>query len=166
MNIQRTSKNNPRGAALPIPPELNSEEFKTAWEEWTTHRREIKKRLTASSIRKQLKLLASWGAAKAIRSIESSIRNGWAGLFDPDGRTGDSGAAVNSEADQAWQTVLNSLQRHSRFQPEQIRSDIGERAWEALKGFGLKRLDEATDFDRRELKVKFFQEFNRQGVAA
>lgn len=75
-------------------------------------------------------------------------------------------ATSNPEAERAWQAVLDSLKRHSRFKPEQIMADVGERAWQALKSIGLKRIDESNEFERRELKAKFIQAFNREGVAA
>ena len=40
-----------------FPPELNKPDFLRAWNEWTQHRIEIKKKLTPSTARKQLKLL-------------------------------------------------------------------------------------------------------------
>ncbi len=74
-----------------------------------------------------------------------------------------SGSAV---AERAWQAVLDSLQRRSRFKPDEIMGDIGERAWQALRPIGLKRLDEANDFERRELRAKFIQAFSEQQGAA
>ena len=65
----------------PIP--FDSPEFTAAWSEWVTHRREIKKAITPSTAKKQLALLASLGEPAAIASIESSIANGWTGLFPP-----------------------------------------------------------------------------------
>ncbi len=65
----------------PIP--FDSPEFTAAWSEWATHRREIKKAITPTTAKKQLALLASLGEPAAIASIESSIANGWTGLFPP-----------------------------------------------------------------------------------
>lgn len=72
-------------------------------------------------------------------------------------------SAANAEAETAWQAVLDSLKRRSRFKPDEIMGEIGERAWQALRPIGLKRIDEANDFERRELKAKFIQAFSRQG---
>lgn len=162
MKIHRRSKNNPKGAALQFsfPKALDNEQFKTAWAEWVTFRREIKKRLTASTVEKQLAKLAAFGSAKAIRSIELSIENGWQGLFDPDQRTGK--ASGSGKAEQAWQAALDSLNRRSRFKPDEIMRDVGERSYAILKAIGLKRIDEASDYDRRELKTKFILAFSER----
>lgn len=77
------------------------------------------------------------------------------------------GVTANPEAETAWETVLDSLKRRSRFKPDEIMGDVGERAWQALRGFGLKRIDEANEFDRRELRTKFIQAFSKlEGAAA
>lgn len=75
-------------AAVVFPPALDVPEFREAWAEWEKWRRtEKKKPLTVSSRKSQLALLETFGAEKAIRSIESSIRGDYQGLFDPDGKT-------------------------------------------------------------------------------
>lgn len=74
-------------------------------------------------------------------------------------------ASGNTEAETAWQAVLDSLQRRSRFKPDEIMGDVGENAWQAVRTFGLKRIDEANEFDRRELKAKFIKAFTEQGAA-
>ncbi len=163
---ERAGKEHKKEQAFSFPEKLNSKEFSDAWSQWTEYRREIKKKLTASTIEKQLAKLAGFGSAKAVRSIELSIENGWLGLFDPDSKSGKANPAASSEALDAWQYVLDSLKLHSRFSPEKIMGDIGQRSWQAIKGFGLKRLEEANDFERRELQKRFVQEFNRQGAAA
>lgn len=163
MNIQGTSKNIQKGASLPevqFPEPLNNEEFRLAWSEWTEFRREIKKKLTPSTVSKQLKELSEWGSAKAIQAINNSIRNGWQGLFDPVQRPGQA-ATGSVEAEQAWQTVLDSVQKHSRFNPDKIMGDVGERAWQALRTIGLKQLDEAGDKQRIELKAKFMKAYEQ-----
>ncbi len=59
-----------------------SEEFKEAWLEWRIHRKEKKKPLTPSTMKMQLKKLASVGEIRAIRMISYSIEKGWEGLFE------------------------------------------------------------------------------------
>ena len=161
---ERTGKEHKKEQGVSFPEKLRTPEFLEAWQSWIQFRREIKKKLPPSTITKQLKLLATFGSAKAVRSIELSITNGWQGLFDPDQRNGKAIPAASSEALEAWQAVLESLQRNSRFSPEKIMGDVGRRAWDAIKPIGLKRLDEANEFDRRELQKRFVQEFNKQGT--
>jgi len=71
-----------------IPEELNTPAFLGAWDEWEKYRKERRKTLTKTTRKRQLKMLASWGPAKAVEAIEASITNGWVGLFDPDTKRG------------------------------------------------------------------------------
>lgn len=153
--------------AFLFPENLRTPDFEIAWHEWTKHRREIRKTLTPSTIGKQLRQLASWGPAKAVAAIETSIAAGWTGLFDPDGKRGSGGTAADPAAESAWAAVLEAIRRHSRYEPDKIRAELDERSWQAAKAVGLKKLDEASDFERRELKSRFMNEFQkRQGAAA
>ncbi|MVM30483.1 hypothetical protein GO755_10600 [Spirosoma sp. HMF4905] len=61
--------------------QYQSEDFKLAWQEWEQFRQEQKKKLTPTSVAKQLKLLANHAEVDAIAVLEQSIRNGWQGLF-------------------------------------------------------------------------------------
>jgi DNA-binding MarR family transcriptional regulator len=58
-----------------------SEEFANAWIEWETFRKEIKKKITPSTAKKQLTFLGGRGEPEAIAIINQSITNGWTGLF-------------------------------------------------------------------------------------
>jgi DNA-binding MarR family transcriptional regulator len=60
---------------------FSSDEFREAWNDWEQHRREIKKPLTSTSVRYQLKDLAALGEAEAIAKLTRSISNGWTGIF-------------------------------------------------------------------------------------
>lgn len=83
---ERTAKEQKKVQGVTFPAVLNSKQFQNVWAEWETHRREIKKKLTPSTVAKQLAKLATWGPEKAIQSIQNSISHGWQGLFDPCGR--------------------------------------------------------------------------------
>ena len=61
---------------MSLPDWLNAD----VWNEWVAYRKEIKKTLTPISIKRQLKLLEE-NKADHIEIIETSIRNGWTGLF-------------------------------------------------------------------------------------
>ena len=64
--------------AIDLP--FQSEEFKEAWQKWETFRREIKKPLTNSTIKMQLKQIEAWGEQRAIKIIDNCVLNGWYGL--------------------------------------------------------------------------------------
>jgi len=165
-SYRKNKKEHKKEQGVSFPEKLRTPEFSEAWQSWIQFRREIKKKLPPSTIAKQLTKLDAWGSSKAVRSIELSIENGWQGLFNPDQRSGKAIPAASSEAAEAWQAVLESLKRHSRFKPELIMGDVGQRAWGSLKPIGLKKLDESSDFDRRELQKRFVQEFSKQGTTS
>lgn len=80
--IQKDTPLNPPVAAAPtIPPQLDTPEFRAAWSEWLTARREQRKPVTDRAARAQLAALAAIGSNAAIACIRDSIRNGWQGLF-------------------------------------------------------------------------------------
>jgi hypothetical protein len=65
-----------------IPAELDSPEFRTAWDGWLKDRRDRGlKKLTPRGESGQLRKLTPLGGVKAIACIEESIANGWQGLF-------------------------------------------------------------------------------------
>jgi DNA-binding transcriptional ArsR family regulator len=72
----------PRGAE--IPESLDLPAFLSAWQEWCAHREEIRKRLTPTSVRRQLRELAAMGPRRAVRAIEHTIARGWQGIREPD----------------------------------------------------------------------------------
>ena len=79
-----TKPSNPDGELpLVIPAEIDTPEFRSAWEDWRRHRKEIKKKLTPLAVEKQVKLLAGLGAARAVAAIEHSIANGYTGIIEP-----------------------------------------------------------------------------------
>jgi hypothetical protein len=66
---------------------FSSDEFREAWSDWQQHRREIKKPLTSTSVRYQLKDLAALGEAEAIAKLTRSITSGWQGMYDATRKT-------------------------------------------------------------------------------
>lgn len=94
---QQLPPNKPRtsreigSAEAELPAELNTPEFRRAWADWERHRREIRKRLTSGTRRRQLAQCSAWGAHRAVQAIEASITHGWTGLFDPNDKVKTSG---------------------------------------------------------------------------
>jgi hypothetical protein len=66
---------------------FSSDEFREAWSDWEQHRRELKKPLTPTSIRKQLEDLAKMSEAESIAAMHRSIANGWQGIFAASSKT-------------------------------------------------------------------------------
>lgn len=69
----------------PLPP-FSTPEFARAWADWEQHRREKKKPLTPTSLKKQFGELAAMGEARAIAALDHSIKNGWTGIFEPEAK--------------------------------------------------------------------------------
>lgn len=68
---------------LEFPENLNTPEFKAAWENYRTYRRDQKfKSLKPRSITAQLQEMSGWGEPNAIKAINETIRNGWQGVFN------------------------------------------------------------------------------------
>lgn len=67
-----------------LPENLRTEAFAKAWAEWTDERRVRRKPMTPRAAQLQLQKLSSWGSAKAVLAITTSISNSWSGIFEPD----------------------------------------------------------------------------------
>jgi len=69
-------------SSVPLPEELNTDAFKSAWSEYEQYRRERKMaKLKPRSVASKYKELAEYGHDEAIAAIERTIANGWAGIF-------------------------------------------------------------------------------------
>ena len=66
-----------------LSPPFSSEQFVEAWDCWVRYKSERRQKLTDSTIKGTFKKMAAWGEGQSIDAIESSISNGWQGLFEP-----------------------------------------------------------------------------------
>lgn len=66
-----------------IPVGLDVPEFVKTWETFIRHRKEIKHPLKRTARDQLLLRLDSWGITKAIEALETTIANGWQGVFEP-----------------------------------------------------------------------------------
>jgi len=66
----------------PLPPLIDTAEFRTAWADWRKHRKEIGKPVKPTAAANKLRQLETWGAARAVAAIRHSIGNGWQGIFE------------------------------------------------------------------------------------
>jgi hypothetical protein len=84
----KTSK--PRVAKIPppteYPPALDCPAFRTAWEEFLQHRKEKKTPVTPTAQKNMFRKFVSWGTHNAIDAIDTSISNGWTGVFEPNAK--------------------------------------------------------------------------------
>ncbi|EAY26074.1 helix-turn-helix domain-containing protein [Microscilla marina] len=76
-----TAKKASKTALTNIPLPFSSDTFKTAWNNWLTYRKEIKKPYrSAMSVQQTLAKLDRYEEGFALELIEKSITNGWQGL--------------------------------------------------------------------------------------
>lgn len=59
-----------------------------AWAEWLEYRKQARKKMTPATVKKQQALLTRFSEAEQQRIIDTSIQNGWTGLFEPKDRGG------------------------------------------------------------------------------
>lgn len=72
-------------AAVQIPPNLDTPEFRQAWADWVEYRRQLRKPFTEITVYQQLQKFGGAGVEKSIAMIRQSIANGWQGLFEVKG---------------------------------------------------------------------------------
>ena len=72
-----------RAEDVPIPPALDTPEFRKAWfADWLPWRRsENHQSVTPTGARRSLAALEKYGSTVAVQAIEASIANDWRGLF-------------------------------------------------------------------------------------
>lgn len=80
-NTKKTPQPPKGGHSVELP---HGKAFASAWDEWVTHRSEIRKKLTPTSVSRQLKKLGTMSEKEAIVTIEHTIEMGWTGLRSPD----------------------------------------------------------------------------------
>ena len=83
-NSNSNGNSNIRGNAKGdgIPEELNTPEFREAWEAYLAMRKENKwATLKPSSLKARFKEFKEHGIEKSIRALEDSVRQGWRGVF-------------------------------------------------------------------------------------
>jgi biotin operon repressor len=76
--VYKGTVSKPNKVQLPF----DDQRFVALWEAWVTHRKQLRKPLTQTTIKLQLAKLAKWGVEKSCASIQQSLEAGWQGLFD------------------------------------------------------------------------------------
>lgn len=65
-----------------ISSELDTPDFRAAWQEWIDHRREIRKPVTARAARSALRRIATFGGHDAaVAALDHSVAAGYQGIF-------------------------------------------------------------------------------------
>lgn len=90
---RREDKDTPNGVSPPLPPSLDSDAFRIVWGDWLAYRKERKLKTTEQTRKAQLVTLAGWGPELAAEALQTSIRQGWQGFFDPREKRSNGAAA-------------------------------------------------------------------------
>jgi len=84
VDSSKTSKRKTKGEApIPLPPELDTPDARTALDEYREHRRQKRQPLTPMAERKLLEEWAVKGSVRFVAAVNHSIANGWQGVFEP-----------------------------------------------------------------------------------
>jgi len=67
-----------------VPESLRTEQFQKSWNDWVSHRSEIKKPLKPTQVAAQLKEMQAMGEGRAVAAIRHTISKGWQGLREPE----------------------------------------------------------------------------------
>lgn len=127
-------------AVFDIPLELNTPEFKKAWEDWIQHRKEIKKALTVQSVKMQMGDFVKWGAPRAIAAINYTIKRGWQGIREEESPSGFRNPAGPKhrppvrDKKQEYERAFNDIMRRLReIKAVMLVPDDKQRAIDALR---------------------------------
>ena len=121
--------------AVALPLVLDTDEFRKAWTEWISHRREIKKPLTPSTTRAQLDHLAGLGEKRAVAAIRHTIRKGWQGIRE---EIAENGQTEPRMSPQHRQNRINYLNEKKQKTNRQIKDPDHPPSWAVTE---LARID-------------------------
>jgi hypothetical protein len=76
-----------------------NESFKKAWSLWAQHRKELRKKLTPTSVKMTVNKLTRHPIETAIKMIENAIDKGWQGIYE---LNGEAQAVESGEVEGAW----------------------------------------------------------------
>ncbi len=72
-----------------IPAQLDTPEFRTAWERWKSYQKQCRKKLSPMTEESQLKELSAFGPVDAVAVLEKAISKGWRGYVLPEYKKDD-----------------------------------------------------------------------------
>lgn len=109
-NSSKSQSENGIKSGREIPESLDSPEFREAWMRWETHRQEIRKKLTPTSVKQQMEKLKGFGCDRAIAALNNSIANGYTGIFENETKKGSNYAgAVRKPVEGEYPTERRTL---------------------------------------------------------
>jgi hypothetical protein len=90
-----------------LPKELDTPEFRRAWADYLAYRTANKmKTLKPASVRRQFATFAGWGVVKVVEAIDTTIRQGWQGIFEPSAKRDGASHKPNNGKSVTRMTVI------------------------------------------------------------
>jgi len=74
-------KKTPESPPAPLP--FDSDEFREAWGNWESSRKESRKPIGPTARKQQCAMMAGWGESRSIAALRHSTSGGYQGLFEP-----------------------------------------------------------------------------------
>ena len=91
-----------RKRKAPTPDLCAPEAYADEWNEWLSHRREIRKPMTIRAQRALMDSFTGWDAERIKAAIRHSIANGWQGIFEPKQHTHAPQRTTRATADEEY----------------------------------------------------------------
>ena len=150
---RKNNKDPKKNQGVIFPAELQSDAFRDSWESWSKHRREIRKKLTPSTVAKQLTKLSRIGEQRAVAAIDHSIEKGYTGIFEPSDKT----QPASSAAVVTWEQLVSTIASMDicAGYSQQIAAKFGQRVADAAKAVGVPAIKEADSFALQRLRKSF-----------
>lgn len=120
INNKRGEKRNKQekfdASSYPIPPQLDTPGFRSAWIDFVRSRAQMRKPLTEIAAKLNMRHMAEWGVDRAIAAMEHSARSGWAGLFEPRSLPAPTSPVAASPAKTAMERQLSEKEKRDAYQ--------------------------------------------------
>jgi hypothetical protein len=114
-------------AEVPIPPKLDTPEFREAWAAYEAFRREARYPvLRGSTLRARYAELESWGVRDAVQAIREGILNGWRGLFRPRGPAAAPASVAAPAPDTAAEIRAKRAARDALLAGQRAAQEVGQ----------------------------------------
>ena len=80
---KQSTKRKTKAPTAVIPDSLNQSDFLETWDEWKEFRKKNRYPFSVTTQQKQLNQFEKWGVVEAITAMNTSMINGWRGVFKP-----------------------------------------------------------------------------------
>ena len=153
------SVNNLEG--ISIPDNLNTKEVISSINDWFTYKVERKETYKSKiGITRLLTRLSEMGPVRAIKAIDYSMSNNWAGIFEPQQPSNTSNGA--NDAKLAWGNVERAIRAYGRNAKLTAYKGLPPRVIEVCEEIGWTNLCNLTKKQAQdEFSLKFFERFGR-----